>query len=152
MQLMALQSSIHFFISDSNFILSCNFSHMLPDDDIENLFVSTTKNGVQDHKSLLQTYKFLNKILEQKDIKKHVLLLSDRHASRFDFDVPNYLYEQQIFLFISQPNTTGVTQLLDQINHSLHDNYRQHKKEEYLYHQSINCERFINIISKMWPT
>ena len=98
---------------------------MLPDDDIENLFVSTTENGVQNHKSLLQTYKCLNKILE-KGIKKLVSLLSDRHASQFDFDVANYLYEQQIFLFISSPDTTDATKLLDQINHFLHDNYCQH--------------------------
>ena len=93
---MALQSSINFSILDFNFILSCNFSHMLPDDDIENFFVSITENGVQDHKSLLRTYTFLNKILK-KGIKKPILLLSDGHTSRSDFDVANYLYKQQIF-------------------------------------------------------
>ena len=115
---------------------------------LRTLFVSTTENGVQDHKSLLQTYKFLNKILEN-GIKKPVLLLSDGHASRLGFDVANYLYEQQIFLFIFPPDTTCATQLLDQINHSLHDNYHQHKNEDYLCHQSIICEGFVNIISKM---
>ena len=94
---MALQSSINFSILDFNFIFSCNFSHMLPDDDIENFFVSITENGVQDHKSLLQTYKFLNKILEKKGMKKPILLFPGGHTSRSDFDVANYLYEQQIF-------------------------------------------------------
>ena len=119
---------------------------------IDNLFISTTENGVQDHKSLLSTYKFLDKILEKKEVKKPVVLLSDGHSSRLDFDVLTYLREQQIYLFISPPDTTGVTQLLDQINHALHDNYRQQKREEFLAHHTINREGFVHILSKLWDT
>ena len=119
---------------------------------IDNLLISTTENGVQDHKSLLATYKFLNKILEKKQIKKPVVLLSDGHSSRLDFEVLTYLHEQQIYLFISPPDTTGATQLLDQINHALHDNYRQQKKEQYLSHHTINREGFVNILSNIWST
>ena len=95
---------------------------------MDNFFISTTENGV--HKSLLSTYKFLNRILEKKERKKPVVLLSDGHSSRLDFDVLTYLREQQIYLFISPPDTAGGTQLLDQINHALHDNYRQQTKKE----------------------
>ena len=55
--------------------------------------------------------------------KEPSLLLSDEHTSRFYYDVTNYLHEQQIPLFTYLPDTIDVTQPLDQINHSLHDNY-----------------------------
>ena len=84
--------------------------------------------------------------------KEPSLLVSDEHTSRFYHDVTNYLHDQQIPLFISLPDTIDLTQLLDQINYSVHDNYFQHKKKEYLCHQSNNCEGFVNIISKMRAT
>ena len=123
---------------------------MMPDksDSIKNLFVSCTENGVQDQISLLATYKFFNEVLKTKGIKKPVVLLSDGHTSRFDFEVLKFLYENEIFLFVPPPDKTGVTQLLQQINHALYDTYRQKNKEQYL----SNRKGFVNILSDIWST
>ena len=45
-----------------------------------------------------------------------------------------------------------VTQLLDQINHTLHEKYREERSIRYLTHQSINRQGFINVIMEIWPT
>ena len=93
-------------------------------DDIDDLFISTTENGAQGLKSLLSVYKHLDRVIKQRGIRKPVLLLADGHTSRFDLDVMTFLQEKEVFLNISSPDTTAVTQLLDQINHSIHDCYR----------------------------
>ena len=63
-----------------------------------------------------------------------------------------FLHEKEIYLNISPPDTTAVTQLLDQINHSIHDRYRQKKDEIFEPHHTINREGFMEILSEMWPT
>ena len=117
---------------------------------IDNLFISVTENGIQEGKSLHKTYKFLNQILEKKDVRKPVVILSDGHSSRFDFDIMTSLQEASMKLFISPPDTTGLTQLLDQINHSLHDGYRLEKAASYCQFESINCEGFLDILASIW--
>lgn len=47
---------------------------------IDGLFISTTENGVQDHKSLLAVYKHLDTVITKRGIEKPVLLLSDGHT------------------------------------------------------------------------
>jgi len=53
-----------------------------------------------------------------------VVFLSDGHSSQFDYDVLSFLQSKNILLFLTPPNTTGVTQLLDQLNKNLHHKYR----------------------------
>lgn len=117
---------------------------------IENLFISTTESGVQDHNSLLPTYKYLKKILKKKEILKPVVILSDGHSSRFDFDNLCFLHQNAMKLFIGPPDTTGVTQLLEQINHSFHDAYNAEKSNGYLEHNLINRAGFIDILGDVW--
>ena len=63
---------------------------------------------------------------------------TDGHSSRFNFEVLQFCREKQIRMFVSPPDTTGVTQLLDQINQKLHLEYKN-SKEGLLQHgpQSI---------------
>lgn len=92
------------FVTLSGEILMCHVifkgtaitSHMATEhavNKIENLFISTTESGVQDHNSLLPTYKYLKKILKKKEILKPVVILSDGHSSRFDFDNLCFLHQ-----------------------------------------------------------
>ena len=93
-------------------------------DNIKNLIISITENGCQDNVSLLAAYKKLDKHLTDKVIERLVVLLADGHSSRFDFKVLQFLHENKINLFVSPPDTTGVTKLLDQAcNSQLHQNY-----------------------------
>ena len=76
-------------------------------DNIENLLISTTEKGSQDHKSLRDAYKCFDSYLTKKNIQRPVVLLSDGHTSRFDYDVLSFLRDNQIRLFLSPPDTTG---------------------------------------------
>ena len=62
-------------------------------------------------------------------INQPVVLLSDGHSSRFDIDVLIFLKNKQIQLFITPPNITDITQLLDQVNQKLHSKYQATKTE-----------------------
>lgn len=116
---------------------------------IDRLFISSTENGYQTHSSLLDTYKFFNdKYLVKHKIQKPVALLSDGQSSRFDDDVLRYCKHNDINLFLSSPETTGITQLLDQINQNLHSHYR--KENLFLPTQTINKERFMEILGDRW--
>ena len=86
---------------------------------IENLLISSTENGVQDHNSLLDSYKLLDRILTEKGVQRPVVVLSDGHSSRFDCHVLQFLQENSMRLSISPPDTTGVTQMLDQVMFSV---------------------------------
>ncbi|XP_065662835.1 beta-hexosaminidase subunit alpha isoform X2 [Hydra vulgaris] len=64
---------------------------------------------------------------KKNNIKQPVVVLSDGHSSRFDSDVLTFLRSKNIRLFITPPDKTGVTQLVDQINQKLHTEYRSAK-------------------------
>ena len=53
-----------------------------------------------------------------------VVVLTDEYASRFDQDVMRFCREHEIFQVLSPPDTTNVTQLLDQLLVNLHRCYR----------------------------
>ena len=95
---------------------------------INNLVISTTKSGVQDQHSLKFFYKNFDKYLTTNKIKKPVVILSDGHSSRFVADTFHFLRNNDIRLFVSPPDTTSVTQLLDQVNKALHESYKNKKK------------------------
>ena len=118
---------------------------------IKNLIVSSTENGCQDHSSMLDAYKRFDKYLDQENIKRPVVVLSDGHSSRFDFAVLKFLREKLIHSFISPPDTTGVTQLLDQSpNTKLHQEYNKKREELFSPFQTINREGFMTILGEIW--
>jgi len=112
--------------------------------------ISSTERGSQDHKSLLAAYKLFDKYLTENNVTRPVVVLSDGHSSRFDFDVLQFLHNQQIRLFITPPDTTGVTQLLDQVNKVLHQKYKECKNKLFTTHNTINREGFMRILGEMW--
>ena len=129
-------------------------SHMAPKvavENIKNLIVSSTENGCQDHSSMLDVYKRFDKYLDEKNILRPVVVLSDGHSSRFDFAVLKFLREKSIHSFIIPPDTTGVTQLLDQNpNTKLHQEYSKKREELFTPFQTINREGFMNILAQIW--
>ena len=97
-------------------------SHMIPKSAVEaipNLILSATANGYQDQKSCLQSYKQFNNYLIKEKIKKPVVMLTDGHSSRFTLPVVKFCQSAEIYQFVSPPDTTAVTQVLDQVNSSL---------------------------------
>ena len=117
---------------------------------IPHLLVSTTDSGIQDHTSLLESYRDFNDYLVEAGIQKPVVLLSDGHSSRFDESILQFLQDANIRVFIGPPDTTGVTQLLDQINQSLHTEYRNSKSQLFSKFSKINRQGFMLILAKLW--
>ena len=105
----------------------------------------------QDNKSLLACYKLFDKYLTEKSVTRPVVLLSDGHGSRFDYDILTFCHEKSIRLFISPPDTTGVTQMLDQCNQRIHSEYRKAKANLFTSMMTINRESFIMVtLADMW--
>ena len=60
--------------------------------------------------------------------------------------------DQNLHLFLGPPDTTGVTQLLDQINQALHTHYRDSKRELFTNEMIINREQFMAILADIWSS
>ena len=118
---------------------------------IPNLLISATDRGSQDHQSLLACYKQFNQYLTEAEVQKPVVLLSDGHSSRFYYEVLRYLKDNDI-MFISPPDTTGVTQLLDKINQLLHLKYKNEKERLFTSMSTLNREAFMIILGEIWST
>ena len=101
--------------------------------------------------TLLAAYKRFDSYLDEVGITCPVVLLSDGHSSQFNLDILTFLKGKNIHLFIMLPDTTGVTQLLDQINQKLHQKYRQPKEEIFTASMAINRKGFMTILAKLWP-
>ena len=118
---------------------------------IKNLIASSTENGCQDHSSMLDAYKRFDKYLDEENIVRPLVVLSDGHSFRFDFAVLKFLRAKSIHSFITPPDTTGVTQLPDQSpNTKLHQEYSKKREELFTPFQTINCEGFMNILAQIW--
>ena len=89
--------------------------------------------------------------LDENNIKQPVVILSDGHSSRFDSDVLTFLRGKNIRLFIAPPDTTGITQIFDQINQKLHSEFRSAKSELSSPFMTISREGFMKILATLWP-
>ena len=129
-------------------------SHMAPKvavKNIKNLTVSSTENGCQNHSSMLDAYKRFDKYLDEENIVRPVVVLSDGPSSRFDFAVLKFLREKSIHSFIMPPDTTVVTQLLDQSpNTKLYQEFSKKREKQFTPFQIINRKGFINILAQIW--
>ena len=94
---------------------------------IPNLLISTAENGVSTHHTFLAAVRELDDYLELKGVQRPVVLLSDGHGSRLKHENLEFLLSKQILLFLTPPDTTGVTQLLNQLNKNIHQEYEKKK-------------------------
>ena len=94
----------------------CNINHLV---------ITTSNHGVSDYTTFIAACEEFDKYLTENEVMRPVVLTSDGHSSRYSYDVLQYLLSRQIWLFISPPDTTGVTQLLDQLDKNLHHEYRK---------------------------
>jgi hypothetical protein len=87
------------------------------------LILGCTERGYQTSKSWLDFLGYFDNWLTDEGIPRPVALLLDGHISRFDLAVLTFCRQKKIFVYLSPPDTTGLTQALDQINHALHYHY-----------------------------
>ena len=105
---------------------------------------------VSTHETFLAALQEFDEYLDEKQIERPVVLLSDGHSSRLEYDVLAYLQTRKINLFISPPDTTGVTQLLDQLNKNIHQEYEREKASMFTEFNSLNREAFMVILANIW--
>ena len=133
-------------------------SHMCPDaaskiEEVCPLLISSTKSGYQTADSCLDVYRLFAEELTRLNIQRPVILTTDGHSSRFSFEVLEFLELEQIWMFVGPPDTTSITQLLDQINAALHRAYRQgvdNLMKSTRVGLSLNREVFVTILANMW--
>ena len=94
--------------------------------------------------------KELNRHLNVINTKRPVIVLAYEHGSRFDEKVLSLLEQNQMWLFILPPDTSGVTQMHDQISNRLHDKYEKSKSELYSEMSNLNRESFMTILGDVW--
>ena len=116
---------------------------------IQNLFISVTENGYQSGKSCYESCKLLDKILEKEKTVRPICMLTEGHSSHFDLDVLRYNHKKQISCHVSPPDTTSLTQPLDQINASLHSAYSS-ECEKFFKDNHINREVFMEVLADIW--
>ena len=99
---------------------------------------------------MLACYKLFDEYLDRVGTERPVVLTSDGHSSRFDFEIVKFCNEKKIRLFISPLDTTGVTQLLDQFNKNIHLEYKVAKENLFESLMTINREAFMLSLADMW--
>ena len=117
---------------------------------IPNLTISVNKSDVSDNVTLLAAYKALNCHLNDINTKCPVKVLADGHGSQFDEEVLFYIEKNQMWLFTFPLDTSGVTQMHDQIKNRLHDEYEKSKSELYTQMRNLNRLSFMRILGDVW--
>ena len=120
-------------------------------ENIENLLVSTTESGYQTGESCLGSCQYLDKILSKDGITRPISMLTDGYSSRFDLGVLRFNKEKQMTSHVFPPDTTSVTQILDQLNAALHSRYSA-ECEKFFRDNHINREVFMEVLSEVWQT
>ena len=77
----------------------------------------------------LASYKMFAKAVKQNKVQKPVVVLTDGHSSRYDADVMQFCRKEDIHQFMGLPDTTELTQLLDQVFANLRACYSNEKKK-----------------------
>ena len=119
---------------------------------IQHLLVSTAENGVSTQETFLAAAKEFDDYLNEKKVVRPVVLLSDGHSSRLCYSVMEFLLKKQIYPYLSYPDTTGVTQLLDQLNKNIHQEYATKKDSMFTEFSTINREGFMLVLANIWNT
>ena len=118
-------------------------------EEIPNLFISVTDNGYQTGESCLRSCQFLEKIIAKENTERPISMLTDGHSSRFDVNVLRFNRENKMTSHVSPPDTTSVTQTLDQINAALHSSYIR-ECDKFFRDNHINRELFLEILADVW--
>jgi hypothetical protein len=95
-------------------------------------------------------YQELNEIITNKYPTKPVVIIADGHKSRTGLDVMTTCDDNEMEQFLLPPDTSGSTQLHDQVNQYLHAKYEEKKGELYSEFADINREGFMTILSNIW--
>ena len=86
-------------------------------------------SGYSVHKTLNAAYKQLNKVLEEKQQTRPMIIIADGHKSRFGSDIMQTCSDNSMDQYlIHLVHTSGATQFHDQVNNRYTINTKKKKK------------------------
>ena len=112
---------------------------------IAHLLISTSENGVSTDKTFLDAVQAFDKYLTANNTKRPVVLI-DGDGSRLIYEVLMFLRNRLIWLFISPPDTTGMTQLLNQLNKIIYQQYAITKKEMFTAFKGVGGGKILSLL------
>ena len=97
----------------------------------------------------LAIYKMFAKAVKKDKVQKPIVVLTDRHSSRYDEDAMHFCKKEDIHQFMGLLDTTELTQLLDQVFTNLHACY-SNEKDQVFDGEKVNQEGFMQILASIW--
>ena len=82
-------------------------------------------------------------------MQKPVVDLTDDHSSSYDADVIQFCRKEDVHQFMGLPDTTELTQLLDQVFANLHACY-SNEKDQVFDGEKVNQKGFMQILASIW--
>ena len=82
-------------------------------------------------------------------MQKPIVVLTDGLSSRYDADMMQFCRKEDIHQSMGLPNTTELTQLLDQVFGNLHTCY-SNEKDQVFDSEKVNQEGFMQILASVW--
>ena len=117
---------------------------------ISNLLISVNGSGCTNHTTLHAAYKELENVVNEKGLEKPIVIIADGHKSPFDAKIMRFCEDASMDQFQLPPDTSGITQLHNQVNNKLHKQYEEKKDEIYSGYCDINKEGFMAILGEIW--
>ena len=111
--------------------------------------MSITDSGYQDGRTCLVIYKMFAKAVKKDKVQKPIVVLTDRHSSRYDEDAMHFCRKEDIHQFMGLLDTTELTQVLDQVFTNLHACY-SNEKDQVFDGEKVNQEGFMQILASIW--
>ena len=111
---------------------------------IKNLLISVNDSGCSTGETLHAAYQELTNIIvsmkqtKGSNVDETDVVIADGHKSRFNLKVMDHCDDNRLDQFILPPDTSGVTQKHDQLNHELHSRYESQKSEMYTEYSNLN--------------
>ena len=75
------------------------------------------------------TYRYFYKCEEERGVKTSILKTSDEQSFRFSHRGLSFVFSNRLNFFLGLPDTTGLTQLSEQISQSLYSHYQKLEKK-----------------------
>ena len=111
--------------------------------------MSTTDSGYQDGRTCLASYKIIAKAVKKNKVQKPIVVITDGHSFRYDADVMLFCRKEDILQSMDLPDTTELTELIDQFFTNLHACYSNEKYQVFDC-EKVNQEGFMQILASIW--
>ena len=115
---------------------------------IPNLLMSVNDSECTDHTTLHTAYQEPEKVINEKGLEKPIAIIVDGH--NLMLKIMQFCEDANMDQFLLPPDTSGITQLHNQVNNKLQKQYEEKKDKIYSECCDINKEGFMTILGEIW--